>query len=131
MWQVKLTFNMAVLIPRLSTISTTSEVSTPVCQVKAEPGSGQLRASDGRPVAVFRFGAEGGDRLVAQVQGGFAFDPAGHFTHLIDPRSGATPARFARVTVTAPTAGEADALSTAFALAETLPEIPEVTVDRA
>lgn len=61
---------------------------------------------------------------------GFAFDPAGRFTHIIDPRSGATPARFSRITVTAPTAAEADALSTGFALTDALPALPDVTVDR-
>ena len=62
---------------------------------------------------------------------GFAFDGARRFTHLIDPRTGATPARFARVTVTAPTAAEADALSTGLALMDAAPELPGVTVDRA
>ena len=57
------------------------------------------------------------DRAVAtSAPQGFAFDPAGRFTHIIDPRTGATPARYARVTVTAPTAAAADALSTGFAL---------------
>ncbi|EJW90133.1 hypothetical protein EVA_21760 [gut metagenome] len=39
MWQVKLTLRIAVRMPRFSTTSTTSDVSTPVCQAKAEPGS--------------------------------------------------------------------------------------------
>lgn len=72
------------------------------------------------------------DRAIATSSpAGFAFDPAGRFTHLIDPRTGATPVRFARVTVTAPTAAAADALSTGFALVDDLPAIPGVTVDRA
>ncbi|MFO1107173.1 MAG: FAD:protein FMN transferase [Amaricoccus sp.] len=60
---------------------------------------------------------------------GFAFDPAGRFTHLIDPRTGATPARYSRITVTAPTAAAADALSTGAALMDRMPAIAEVTVD--
>lgn len=72
------------------------------------------------------------DRAVAtSAPAGFAFDPAARFTHIIDPRTGATPARFARVTVTAPTAAEADALSTAFALMDAPPVVPDVAVYRA
>lgn len=72
------------------------------------------------------------DRAIAtSAPQGFAFDPARRFTHIIDPRTGATPARWSRVTVTAPTAAEADALSTACALLEDLPALPGVTVDRA
>lgn len=74
------------------------------------------------------------DRAIAtSAPQGFAFDPAGRFTHLIDPRSGATPHRYARITVTAPTAAAADALSTGFALMDraAIPAPPEVTVDLA
>ena len=71
------------------------------------------------------------DRAVAtSAPQGFAFDPAGRFTHIIDPRTGATPARFARVTVTAPTAAAADALSTGLALMEEVPAIPGATAER-
>ena len=71
------------------------------------------------------------DRAIATSSpDGFAFDPAGRFTHIIDPRSGATPARFSRITVTAPTAAEADALSTGFALTDAIPALPGITVDR-
>ncbi|HET9067554.1 MAG TPA: FAD:protein FMN transferase [Amaricoccus sp.] len=71
------------------------------------------------------------DRAIAvSAPQGFAFDPARRFTHIIDPRTGATPARWSRVTVTAPTAAEADALSTAFALMQEIPALPGVTVDR-
>lgn len=71
------------------------------------------------------------DRAVAtSAPQGFAFDPAGRFTHIIDPRTGATPARYARITVTASTAAEADALSTGFALMDALPPLPGVTVER-
>ena len=72
------------------------------------------------------------DRAIAtSAPQGFAFDPEGRFTHIIDPRTGATPARYARVTVTAPTAAEADALSTGFSLmnAAAIPELPGVAVD--
>lgn len=54
------------------------------------------------------------DRAVATSSpSGFCFDDAGRFGHIIDPRSGATPLRFRRVTVVAPDAAGADALSTA------------------
>jgi thiamine biosynthesis lipoprotein len=57
------------------------------------------------------------DRAVATTAGaGFRFDPAGRFTHLFDPATGRSPARYRSVSVTAPTATEADALSTAFSL---------------
>ncbi|MFO1210691.1 MAG: FAD:protein FMN transferase [Amaricoccus sp.] len=86
----------------------------------------------------WRVGIDGSDDTLAltnravatSAPRGFAFDPAGRFTHIIDPRTGATPARFSRVTVTAPTAAAADALSTAFALTDDLPAIPDVTLDR-
>ncbi len=47
---------------------------------------------------------------------GFRFDAAGRFNHLIDPRSGATSGRWQSMTVIAPDAAAADALSTAFNL---------------
>lgn len=57
------------------------------------------------------------DRAVATSAGaGFRFDPAGRFTHLFDPRTGRSPALYRAVSVIAPTATEADALSTAFSL---------------
>lgn len=57
------------------------------------------------------------DRAVATSAGaGFRFDPAGRFTHLFDPRTGRSPALYRTVSVIAPTATEADALSTAFSL---------------
>jgi thiamine biosynthesis lipoprotein len=57
------------------------------------------------------------DRAVATTAGaGFRFDRAGRFTHLFDPRTGRSPARYHSVSVIAPTATEADALSTAFSL---------------
>lgn len=57
------------------------------------------------------------DRAVATTAGaGFRFDPAGRFTHLFDPRTGRSPALYRTVSVVAPTATEADALSTAFSL---------------
>ncbi|MFQ8433597.1 FAD:protein FMN transferase [Amaricoccus sp. W119] len=71
------------------------------------------------------------DRAVAtSAPAGFAFDAPGRFTHLIDPRTGATPAPFSRVTVTAATAAEADALSTALALGGSAPALPGMTVER-
>jgi len=44
------------------------------------------------------------------------FDPAGRHHHLFDPHSGASPCWWRSVTVVAPTAEAADALSTAFAV---------------
>lgn len=63
---------------------------------------------------------------------GFVFDPAGRFTHLLDPGSGRSPRRYRAVSVLGPDATTADALSTAFALmpmeaiAATLRELPMV-----
>lgn len=57
------------------------------------------------------------DRAVATSSPfGFRFDEGGRFSHIIDPRSGATPRRYASVTVSAKQAALADALSTAFSL---------------
>jgi thiamine biosynthesis lipoprotein len=57
------------------------------------------------------------DRAVATSSPfGFRFDAEGQFSHIIDPRSGATPQRHAGVTVVAGQATLADALSTAFNL---------------
>jgi thiamine biosynthesis lipoprotein len=57
------------------------------------------------------------DRAVATSAGaGFRFDSIGRFTHLFDPATGRSPSRYRTVSVIAPTATEADALSTAFSL---------------
>ncbi len=57
------------------------------------------------------------DRAVSTTAGsGFCFDPTGRFTHLFDPATGRSPARYGTVSVIAPTAAEADALSTAFSM---------------
>lgn len=57
------------------------------------------------------------DRAVATSSPfGFRFDKEGKFSHIIDPRNGATPQRHASVTVVAGQAALADALSTAFNL---------------
>lgn len=57
------------------------------------------------------------DRAVATSAGaGFRFDSKGRFTHLFDPATGRSPSRYGTVSVIAPTATEADALSTAFSL---------------
>ena len=57
------------------------------------------------------------DRAVATSAGaGFQFDSKGRFTHLFDPATGRSPSRYASLSVIAPTATEADALSTAFSL---------------
>jgi len=55
------------------------------------------------------------DRAVATSAGaGFRFDSKGRFTHLFDPATGRSPSLYRTVSVIAPTATEADALSTAF-----------------
>jgi thiamine biosynthesis lipoprotein len=57
------------------------------------------------------------DRAVATSAGaGFRFDSKGRFTHLFDPGTGRSPSLYSTVSVIAPTATEADALSTAFSL---------------
>ncbi len=57
------------------------------------------------------------DRAVATSSGqGFQFDADGRFSHILDPRSGTTAQRYSRVSVVAPEASTADALSTAFSL---------------
>jgi thiamine biosynthesis lipoprotein len=57
------------------------------------------------------------DRAVAtSVGAGFRFDPAGRFTRLFDPATGRSRSLYRSVSVIAPTATEADALSTAFSL---------------
>jgi thiamine biosynthesis lipoprotein len=57
------------------------------------------------------------DRAVATTAGaGFRFDCDGQFNHLFDPATGHSPALYRTVSVLAPTATEADALSTAFSL---------------
>lgn len=57
------------------------------------------------------------DRAVATSSpSGFRFDEHGRFTHIIDPRTGSTPQRYASLSVVAREAATADALSTAFTL---------------
>ncbi|MGO8907901.1 MAG: FAD:protein FMN transferase [Bradyrhizobium sp.] len=57
------------------------------------------------------------DRAVSTSAGaGFRFDSKGRFTHLFDPTTGRSPSLYSTVSVVAPTATEADALSTAFSL---------------
>jgi FAD:protein FMN transferase len=57
------------------------------------------------------------DRAVSTSAGaGFRFDSKGRFTHLFDPATGRSPSLYSTVSVVAPTATEADALSTAFSL---------------
>lgn len=57
------------------------------------------------------------DRAISTSAGaGFRFDSRGRFTHLFDPTTGRSPSLYSTVSVIAPTAIEADALSTAFSL---------------
>jgi thiamine biosynthesis lipoprotein len=70
------------------------------------------------------------DSAVATSAGaGFRFDPKGRFTHLFDPATGRSPSLYSTVTVMAPTATEADALSTAFSLM-TVPRIRRIVAVR-
>lgn len=46
---------------------------------------------------------------------GYQFDPAGRYNHLFDPRTGLSSNHYASISVLAPTATEADAVSTALA----------------
>lgn len=88
---------------------------------------GEVRAldghPDGRPWTVGIDGPPGGARLaitdaaVATSAGdGTPLDRQGHVTHLFDPMTGASPRHWRSVTVVAPTATLADALSTALAV---------------
>ncbi len=79
---------------------------------------GEIRALGGRPWTV----AIAGDRQLLRLQGravaqsagsGTPFTADGRWHHLIDPRTGHSAAGLRAVTVEAPTATEADALSTA------------------
>lgn len=56
--------------------------------------------------------------LAVATSGGYGtrFDPAGHFNHIFDPANGMTSSRYLSVSVVAPRATDADALSTAFSL---------------
>ncbi len=57
------------------------------------------------------------DQAVATSGGyGTQFDPQGHFNHIFDPRTGRTSWQYLSVSVIAPTATVADALSTGFSL---------------
>jgi thiamine biosynthesis lipoprotein len=70
------------------------------------------------------------DRAVATSAGaGFRFDAKGRFTHLFDPATGRSPSLYSTVSVIAPTATEADALSTAFSLMP-LPRIRDIVAIR-
>jgi thiamine biosynthesis lipoprotein len=53
--------------------------------------------------------------LATTAPAGFVFDAAGRFGHLFDPRSGRPASRYAALSVLAPDATTADALSTGFA----------------
>ncbi|MBR0853236.1 FAD:protein FMN transferase [Bradyrhizobium liaoningense] len=70
------------------------------------------------------------DRAIATTSGaGFRFDAAGRFTHLFDPMTGLSPSRYRTVSVVAPSATEADALSTAFSLMA-IPRIRDIVASR-
>ncbi len=92
---------------------------------------GETRALGGRPAGgPWRIGLEdpvAPDRIAETIQirnlaiatsGGYGtrFDLAGRFNHIFDPSSGLTSSRYLSVSVIAPLATTADALSTAFSL---------------
>lgn len=86
---------------------------------------GEQRAIAGRSAgAAWRIGLDGIDQPIELTDGALAsssprgtvFEPSGRFNHLFDPRSGRSAAQLARVSVRAPSALRADALSTAFAV---------------
>ena len=84
----------------------------------------QGRRPDGSPWRVGIAGEEGGielvDRAIAtSAPGGFRFAGEDSPGHIIDPRSGTTPALHRSVSVLAPEAATADALATAFCLMTT------------
>jgi thiamine biosynthesis lipoprotein len=76
-------------------------------------------ADPGRPEAVAEEIALVDQAIATSAPSGFRFDPAGRFTHLFNPRSGASAHRFRSVSVVMPTATAADALSTAFSFMPT------------
>lgn len=103
-------------------------------------------ASDGRPWRVGLAETEAGaapdiildivDKAVSTSSAsGFHFDPSGRFGHILDPARGSAPSRYRRMTVIAPDATTADALSTAFSLMEPatirhfLEAHPDITAD--
>ena len=92
---------------------------------------GEIRAIGTRPEgAPWRVGLADPDRpgvltetvdlidcaVATSAGAGFRFDSGGRFTHLFDPATGRSPSLYRTVSVIAPTATEADALSTAFSL---------------
>jgi thiamine biosynthesis lipoprotein len=71
------------------------------------------------------------DRAVStSASAGFRFDSKGRFTHLFDPVTGRSPSLYSTLSVIAPTATEADVLSTAFSLMP-VSRIQEVAAARA
>lgn len=103
-------------------------------------------ASDGRPWRIGLAEMEAGetpdtvidiiDKAVStSSSSGFHFDRSGRFGHILDPIRGCVPERYRRMSVIAPDATTADALSTAFSLMEParirhfLEARPDIAVD--
>ncbi len=83
--------------------------------------TGEMRLADGlrRTIVLPDAGLRlvlAGVALATSAPGALVFDPAGRHHHLFDPRNGTSPRWWRSVTVIAPTAEMADALSTAFAV---------------
>lgn len=105
---------------------------------------GEIRALGDNAGTPWRVGLDGSDAILALTDravatsspAGFRFDAAGRFGHIIDPRTGAATAAPVQITVTAPDAATADALSTALILQDattartTLARFPLARVER-
>lgn len=84
---------------------------------KPDGSAWQIGLADPREPSSVRHTLSVLDQAVATSGGyGTRLDAAGRYTHLIDPRTGRTAPAFESVTVVAPSATQADALSTALAL---------------
>ncbi|HSF96245.1 MAG TPA: FAD:protein FMN transferase [Thermohalobaculum sp.] len=84
-----------------------------------DTGEMQLPGPERRPVELPEAGVTvrlARTALATSAPSALTFDPAGRHHHLFDPRTGDSPGWWRSVTVIAPTAAQADALSTAFAV---------------
>jgi len=94
-----------------------------------DTGEMRLAGPEHRPVDLPAAGLRlyvAGAAVATSAPGALSFDPLGRRHHLFDPRSGDSPGWWRSVTVIAPTAEAADALSTGFAVSP-----PELVADLA
>jgi thiamine biosynthesis lipoprotein len=83
------------------------------------PGGGPWKVGLEDPTSPDRIAQTLGVRnLAVSTSGGYGtrFDPAGRFNHIFDPANGMSSTRYLSVSVVAPQAADADALSTAFSV---------------